>query len=350
VKKLEGGLLGAGLLVAAWLAYGEANRRSHAGGVEREARVELVRFALGMAKMCRPFPETGARVPARLRDVSAKTYESRAEDWEQPAFKCANFRVEDAQHLQYRWLKESDVSGRVEARADIDGDGTPDTWYEVPITCEAESCQAPNYVVAVKEDGERLPPLLLRILGQAAPYSGERPSSQPGDTQPMTGAAGSALPPPPPPPVIAKGAAIPLDVLFVEAERRAASKLPSAVLLELEATKVEQRVADPAKGTELRASYGAPDGKGKVARGAELVSVTFDAEGLSEQLVKAPRELRRLGTVECMPEKLFGLAGLAPPVTMALSYDAQRGRPLWRLKSGESPERLFNIEQCAGVK
>jgi hypothetical protein len=306
VKKLEGGLLGAGLLVAAWLAYGEASRRSHAGGVEREARVELVRFALGMAKMCRPFPETGARVPARLRDVSAKTYESRAEDWEQPAFKCANFRVEDAQHLQYRWLKESDVSGRVEARADVDGDGTPDTWYEVPITCEAESCQAPNYVVAVKEDGERLPPLLLRILGQAAPYSGERPSSQPGDTQPMTGAAGSALPPPPPPPVIAKGAAIPLDVLFVEAERRAASKLPSAVLLELEATKVEQRVADPAKGTELRASYGAPDGKGKVARGAELAA----REGAARA---APARHRRMHARKAVRLGRLGAAGYDGP-------------------------------------
>lgn len=348
MKKLKGGLLVAGLLLAAWLAYGEAMRRSHSGGVTREARVELVRFALGMAKQCRPFPETGARVPSRLREVSLKTYQSRPVDWEEPAFQCAKFELREPQRLQYRWHKESDLTGRVEARADIDGDGEPDTWYEVPITCTKDRCEAPNYALEVTADGQRLPPLLLRVFGQASSYSGERPSRVPGDQEPRSG--GSALPPPPPPPVIAKGAAIPLDVLFVEAERRAAKQLPSAVLLELEATQVEQSVADPAKGTRLRASYGVPDAKGKVARGADLVSVTFDQEGMSEKLEKAPRDLRRLGVIECMPEKLLELAALAPPVTMTLNWDAKRERGLWRLKSGKLTERLYNVEKCAGVK
>lgn len=348
MKKLKGGLLAVGFLLAAWLAYGEAMRRSHAGGVTREARVELVRFALGMAKQCRPFPETGARVPSRLRDVSIKTYQSRAVDWEEPAFQCAKFELREPQRLQYRWLKESDISGRVEARADSDGDGEPDTWYEVPITCAKDRCEAPNYALEVTADGQRLPPLLLRLFGQASAYGGERPSLVAGDQEPKTG--GSALPPPPPPPVIAKGAAIPLDVLFVEAERRAAKRLPSAVLLELEATQVQQSAADPAKGTRLRASYGVPDAKGRVARDADLVTVTFDAEGMSEKLEKAPRDLRQLGTIECLPEKLLALAGLAPPVTMTLKWDAKRERGLWRLKSGELTERLYNVEQCAGVK
>jgi hypothetical protein len=348
LKKLKGGLVLAGLLLAAWLAYGEAMRRSHSGGVTREARVELVRFALGMAKQCRPFPETGARVPSRLREVSIKTYQSRPVDWEEPAFQCAKFELRDPQRLQYRWHKDSDLSGRVEARADTDGDGAPDTWYEVPINCAKERCEAPNYALEVTADGQRLPPLLLRVFGQATSYSGERPSLVPGDQEPKTG--GSALPPLPPPPVIAKGAAIPLDVLFVEAERRAAKQLPSAVLLELEATQVEQGAADPAKGTRLRASYGVPDAKGKVARGADLVTVTFDAEGMSEKLEKAPRDLRLLGTIECLPEKLLALAALTPPVTMTLEWDVKRERSLWRLKSGKLPERLYSVEKCAVVK
>jgi hypothetical protein len=348
LKKLKGGLLVAGLLVAAWLAYGEAMRRSHSSGVTREARVELVRFALGMAKTCRPLPETAVRVPARLSEVSGKTYASRAQDWEDPAYQCASFQLRDPQFLQYGWRKDSQDSGRVEARADSDGDGAPDLWYEVPITCQGQGCEAPNYALEVTADGRRLPPLLLRLVGQASSYSGEPPSALAGDRSVAT--ASSVLSPPAPPPVIAKGAAIPLDVLFVEAERRAASKLPSAVLLELEANQVEQRVADPAKGTRLRASYGVPDAKGKVARGAALVSVTFDAEGMSEKLEKAPRELRQLGNIGCMPEALLALAKMTPPLTMTLEWEAKRQRPLWRVKSGELPLRLFNVEQCAGVK
>lgn len=351
MNALKGGAVVLGLGVLAWLAYGEAERRSHAGNVAREARVELVRFADGIAKCSakQALPDTGGRVPVSLSEVSAKTYTSRPEEWNDAAFKCANFRIGTRQYMQYRWYREGEGKGRVEARADSNGDGAPDTWFEVPVSCEAGAhCEVPNYPIEIGEDGERRPPLLLRLVGQAPAYRGERPSLVAGDSAPSRDGTPRT---PPPPPSIAKGAAVALDVLFVEAERRAATKLPGAVLLELELLQVQQPLADPAQGTRLISRFGVPDLKGRVPRGADLVVVSFDAEGMSEKAGKASNDMRRLGAIDCQPEKLFPATAMPPPLSMALSWDASRDRALWRVKSGNpATERLLSAESCAVVK
>jgi hypothetical protein len=353
VNALKGGAVALGLGVAAWFAYGEAQRRSHAGNVAREARVELVRFAGGIAKCStqQPLPETSRRVPLSLSEVSAKTYTSRPEEWNDDAFECAGFRIGAPQYMQYRWSRDGDGKGRVEARADSNGDGAPDTWFEVPVSCETRAhCEVPNYPIEVSEDGERLPPLLLRMVGQASAYRGEPPSSVGGGAVSSRGPAISQAPPPPPPSIL-RGVAVALDVLFVEAERRAATKLPGAVLLELELLDVQQPLADPAQHTRLVSRFGVPDVKGRVPSGAEVVSVTFDAEGMTEKVDKANTDLRRLGTIDCPPEKLFRAAAMPPPLSMALSWDTERNRALWRVKSGISAaERLLSAESCAIVK
>lgn len=353
MNAVKGGVVALGLGLAAWLAYGAAQRRSHAGNVAREARVELVRFADGIAKCSaqKGLPETGARVPASLSQVSAKTYVSRPQDWTDVAFACAGFRIGSPQYMQYRWYREGERSGRVEARADSNGDGAPDTWFEVPVSCEAGAhCEVPNYPVEVSEDGERRPPLLLRLVGQASAYSGAPPSLVAGDAVESRDGEFSAAPPPPPPSII-PGATIPLDVLFVEAERRAAKELRGAALLELELSPVWQPLANPAQGTRLVGKFGVPDSKGKVARGADIVLVAFDAQGMSQKVEKATTELRRLSAVDCQPERLFRGAALPPPLSMALSWDATRDRALWRVKSGDSAaERLLSAESCAVVK
>jgi hypothetical protein len=252
--------------------------------------------------------------------------------------------------MQYRWYRDGKARGRVEARADSNGDGAPDTWFEVPVSCDGGAhCEVPNYPIEISEDGERRPPLLLRLVGQASAYRGERPSLAAGDNAP-SGDGGFSKAPPPPPPLIAKDAAAALDVLFVEAERRAATKLPGAVLLELELLQVQQPLADPTQGTRLVSRFGVPDLKGKVPRGADLVVVTFDAEGMSEKIDKAPNDLRRLGPIDCQPGKLFPATALPPPLSMTLSWDATRDRALWRVKSGTSrAERLLSAESCAIV-
>jgi hypothetical protein len=353
VNALKGGAVALGLGVLAWLAYGEAERRSHAGNVAREARVELVRFASGIAKCSaqQALPETGGRVPTTLSEVSAKTYMSRPEDWNDAAFSCAGFRIETPQYMQYRWYRDGKAKGRVEARADSNGDGAPDTWFEVPVSCEGGAhCEVPNYPIEISEDGERRPPLLLRLVGQAPAYRGERP------TLAADEAAGSrdgefSPAPPPPPPSIVQGATVSLDVLFVEAERRAATQLPGAQLLEFELSQVLQPLANPAQGTRLAGKFGVPDSKGKVARGADIVLVAFDAQGMSQKVEKAPTDLRRLGAVDCQPEKLLKGAAMPPPLSMALAWDATRQRALWRVKSGTAAaERLLSAESCAVVK
>lgn len=356
MNKLKGGVVALGLGAAAWFAYGEAERRSHAGNVAREARLELVRFADGIAKCSaqQALPETGARVPTRLADVSAKTYTSRPEEWNDQAFVCAGFKIVRPQYLQYRWYREAERKGRVEARADSNGDGVPETWFEVPVSCEArEHCETTNYPLEVDEDGQRRPPLLLRLVGQASAHQGERPSLLAGDgIASPDGVSGKALPPPPP--SIAKGAAVALDVLFFEAERRAATRLPGAVLLELELSRVQQRIADPAQGTRLVGRFGVPDVRGQLARGADVVRVTFDSEGMREKTEKseqAATDLRRRSAIECRPEKLLGATAMPPPLSMSLFFDAQRDRALWRVKSGDSEAaRLFSAESCAVVK
>jgi hypothetical protein len=177
--KVVAGLVGLALVGGMVVAFRYSQKRGALSEVEREARLELVRFSGGIARhgIGNSLPETTKRVPARLADVSGKKYASTSEDWSDEGFAAAMFQAPSPQSVQYRWLKLSVQSGRVEARADVDGDGRPDTWFEIDVSCpKANECEAANFVHEVTADGVRQPPGLLAWLGRAPTFVGEPPS------------------------------------------------------------------------------------------------------------------------------------------------------------------------------
>ena len=82
-------------------------------------------------------PESSLAVPATLADVNGRKYQSAPGEWGDPAYVCAGFRLVGPQYFQYRWLKRSATSGSAFAVADLDGDGTADGAFEVPVSCSA---------------------------------------------------------------------------------------------------------------------------------------------------------------------------------------------------------------------
>lgn len=87
-------------------------------------------------------PSTTTWVPATLTQVSAKKYQSAPTDWDQPAFQCGHFSMMSPQYFQYRWERTSANAGVARAQADLDGDGSADSVFEVDVTCSGGSCSA----------------------------------------------------------------------------------------------------------------------------------------------------------------------------------------------------------------
>ncbi len=85
----------------------------------------------------RGLPETSLAVPATLADVKGVKYQSAPGEWGDPAFVCAGFQVAGPQYFQYRWVKRSATSGAARGIADLDGDGTADGAFELPVTCSS---------------------------------------------------------------------------------------------------------------------------------------------------------------------------------------------------------------------
>lgn len=358
VGKVVAGLVGLALVGSMAVAFRYSRQRGALSDAEREARLELVRFSGGVARygIQHRLPETTRRVPLRLADVSGKKYTSRAEDWRDEGFSVAMFQAASPQSVQYRWLKLSPQSGRVEARADGDGDGKPDAWFEVDVRCpKVNECEAANFVNEVTADGARQPPGLLAWFGRASTFVGEPPSLAAEDEappSPLPSASTVATAAAKPLAVVTAGTPTGLDTLYLEAERRAGTKLSGAVLLELEYKDTRGPLGNTADGMSLRGLYGRQDVKGWVHRGEPIVNVTFDQQGWNEVLEKAARELRTTGFAECQPEKL--LAAMAAPtaatLALALGWDAKRERALWTVREAKAAPRHFGADRCAILK
>lgn len=343
-------LAGVGFTAGCIYAFGVSKRLGFEGQAQREARRELLVFAAKMAKcgVASGLPETSGRVPAKLADVSAKVYSSKPEDWDDPSFECADYRLKEPQRMQYRWYKHGESVGTVEARGDLDGNGAPDTWYEIRVTCsKLGQCEAANYVSSVDEDGLREPPAILRWLGRSQSFLGEPPSLTADDEAPPPPSAQATAKPLD---VVKPGEPTPLNTLYFDAERRAASKLAGAVLLELEYKGARERLGDPVRGLSVRGFYGHPDKNGVVAVGSEVVRVSYDQAGFGEALTKAPRELHAVGFAECLPEKL--ILALEPPaaLTMTLAWSKKHERAIWTTQGGKSSPMTYGADKCALVK
>jgi hypothetical protein len=109
---------------------GQANVSLLAGGIVRCA-TELD----PATKKPRGLPETSLGVPATLAEVKGTKYQSAPAEWGGGAFSCAGFRLLGPQYFQYRWVRRSPTNGSAFAVADLDGDGTADGAFEVPVTC-----------------------------------------------------------------------------------------------------------------------------------------------------------------------------------------------------------------------
>jgi len=350
VSKGLAGVVALGFIGAGVIAYREAQRRGQESDSEHEARLVLPELARQLARCSvstGSLPESSGRVPTKLAAVAGKPYMSTADDWHDAAFTCASFSLKTPQALQYDWRKDSTLSGRVEARADLDLNGAPDKWFEIRVTCTRPGqCEAENFATEVSAEGVRSPPGVLTWLGRSQRYLGEPPSLSADDVEPV--AKLTSLPVSKPPAIVA-GAPSGLDALYFEAERRAAAALAGAVLLELEFDALHGKLATPAQGTKMLGFYGVPDVKGKLKKGAAVVRVTFDAQGLVEKLDKAPRDLGRVGFAECLPEKMLAALGKDDPLAMTLGWDPKRERATWQIKLGRAEQR-YSADYCAMLK
>jgi hypothetical protein len=86
----------------------------------------------------RGVPETSLAVPATLGDIKGLKYQSAPGEWSDPAFACAGFRMVTPQYFQYRWEKRGPGGGVAIALGDLDGNGSGDGAFELPVTCSAD--------------------------------------------------------------------------------------------------------------------------------------------------------------------------------------------------------------------
>jgi hypothetical protein len=132
-------------ILSALALYGVKKYLTNAKMGEGQANVVLlakgiVRCATDIdpaTKKARGLPESSLGVPATLADVKGVKYQSTVSEWGDPSFVCAGFRLVGPQYFQYRWLQRSPTAGSALAIADLDGDGTADGAFEVPVTCSA---------------------------------------------------------------------------------------------------------------------------------------------------------------------------------------------------------------------
>ena len=86
-------------------------------------------------------PPSSSPVPATLRSISGKKYQSVAGDWSEPAHTCAGFTLSEPQAFQYTWLQRSPEEGVLKAVA-ADTDGKVDATLEVKLTCQGGRCSS----------------------------------------------------------------------------------------------------------------------------------------------------------------------------------------------------------------
>ncbi len=109
--------------------------------LREDAQADALELAKLVAACGVPLPESTGPVPA---EVPKKPYHGTPVDWSQPAFTCtaARFSPHQPQLYRFRWVRDSENSGRVVADSDADFDGEADTTIEVRVQCAAGSCRA----------------------------------------------------------------------------------------------------------------------------------------------------------------------------------------------------------------
>lgn len=353
VGKWVAAVVGVGLIGASVWAFRVSRRTGFELEAAHEASLQLPLFASAMARCAvarRSLPATSGWVPARLAEVSAKPHVASATVWEEEPFACAGFKLSGEQRLQYRWRRNDDSHGRVEVRADFDGDGAPDHWLEVNVDCpRVGECQAVNYVTEVLEDGTREPPSVLTWLGRARRHLGEPPSLT-DEVEPSAPIVSVARVAPPPLPAVESGVPSRLDTLHFEAERRALAVRAGVVLLEADYQGVSGALLDPGAGGALRSVYGSPDRQGLVRVDEDVVEVTFGPGGVEVKPKKARRPLHAVGLVDCLPERLLASVGGDRALRATLAWDSARERASWTVRETNKPPRTFSAERCAAMR
>jgi hypothetical protein len=114
---------------------------------QAEARHALPAFAGAIVECARGegvLPSTSAPVPGSLTSVSRQKYQSAAQDWSSdPTLACSRFTMTGPQYYQYQWVLEGPTQGRVQALADLDGNGAPDHPLSLRVSCStAGACSA----------------------------------------------------------------------------------------------------------------------------------------------------------------------------------------------------------------
>ena len=97
--------------------------------------VYLSRAVAACAEKNGTLPPSSRKVPAELSAVGGKTYASTENDWQDDAFRCEGFRVNEPQRFQYEWERTSDTAGIARAQADFDGNGVVEARYEQELKC-----------------------------------------------------------------------------------------------------------------------------------------------------------------------------------------------------------------------
>lgn len=120
-------------------AEGKANVAALARGMVACAERETVDVATGSPKP-QGLPPSSLKVPLLMGQVRGKSYVSKPDDWQDPAFLCARFEMLGPQYFQYQWVLDADKnSGVVHAEADLNADGTSDVVLEQRVTCTSSA-------------------------------------------------------------------------------------------------------------------------------------------------------------------------------------------------------------------
>ncbi len=97
-------------------------------------------------------PPTAPPVPSSQALVRGKRYQSVPGDWS-GTWHTIGFSIPDPQRFQYEWERLSATRGIARATADLDGDGTTDARFELPVECELSKgeldCRAASSIVEV---------------------------------------------------------------------------------------------------------------------------------------------------------------------------------------------------------